>query len=152
MWKLLTIICVALVACNSSDKSQITSPATEPVKKTVAPRKTYPSDEVNAQLDGKWKWCRTDCCGRLKRIQWADTSKTQVVLEFETKYREVKRFENDRQVKTDNYAIEYGLLGGDRPTIRIGNGRSALLQFKEDTLLLNYQYMDLQIEYYVKQK
>lgn len=98
---------------------------------------------------GKWNWIQTKCCGRGAKITKPDAQK-----HMELVLKQGGSFD-----KTDGGSKTSGTwtLGtfnaeDDRQTITLADEKPALLQGGGDTLILNYQYMDLQIEWYVRVK
>ena len=106
--------------------------------------------EIQKRLLGTWEWHKTLCCFRLPNtIQ--DTSALIQTIRF-TKQGLFERYLGDEITGQEEYLIKIGLMNDNRPTIRIAEGPPAIVHFKQDTLILDYGYMDLQTEYYVKMK
>ncbi len=120
------------------------------------------SDDINDEKDsrdqksdrthwvvGDWKWIKTNCCGRGAKITTPDAQRSMSLTinvggTFD---------KTDGGSKTNgNFTLGNFSEEDNRPTITFSDERPALLQGGGDTLILNYQYMDLQIEWYVREK
>ena len=101
------------------------------------------------EIVGRWKLYKTECCGRNKSTRMAEDT------EEESRY---MKFESDGMVKYQDHGtllkkVPYHFettKEGDQDWIKIGDEPTAIYVIKGDTLMLNWEYMDLQIEYYLK--
>lgn len=98
---------------------------------------------------GNWRWIKTNCCGRGAKITTPDALRSMsLAINIGGTYDKT-----DGGSKTNgNYTLGNFSEEDNRTTITFDDERPALLQGGGDTLILNYQYMDLQIEWYVREK
>ncbi|GIV33205.1 MAG: hypothetical protein KatS3mg031_0740 [Chitinophagales bacterium] len=142
---------MALFACKAyPEKSQNTAP-----EKPVDMQSTHPapSDSVEEggiekKIQGAWRWYKTSCCFRMPRITYGDSLPQPKVLDFNEGT--VKYFSGDKLTDSLSYRIDYNLMRENRPVIVIGDKPPAFVYFKDDTLVIDYGYMDLQTEYYLR--
>lgn len=135
----LAAVVISVMACNTSKGSQ-NNTTDEFV--TVKPQQDLPD------IYGKWRWVKTDCCGRMHQVI-TDTSDipSYLVLEKDGK---LKRLHGDKTQKVATYTYQQDLNLG-YPTLSISEvSQPALIHFVGDTLLVDYGYIDLQTEYYIK--
>lgn len=100
---------------------------------------------------GAWKWYKTSCCFRQPRIAYADSLPYLKRLKFGTDG-VLQMFHDDTLKAASVYEVKYGLRNDDaRPVLKIDH-RTALLAIRGDTLIIDYGYMDLQTEFYLREK
>ena len=99
-------------------------------------------------LIGTWRWNYTNCCGRRPRItkdSTADKTTIKFVDEQTLNYYSGGKLTASKVYRTGKMA--------DKKTIRIeGNPYSAVIQITADTLMIGYGYMDLQNEFYIRER
>ena len=107
-----------------------------------------PESNLENMILGTWEWYKTNCCYRMPKTTYADTSEEKTRLRFREN-NILEYYLDDQLTKTANYKVGYGLMDDKRPTLRIDH-RAALLYIRQDTLIIDYGYMDLQTEFYFK--
>lgn len=136
----------------------------EKVKQTTQPNTTTnnqnnmeTSTETNTTttttnpLIGEYIWVKTICCGRLRNVTTPESKNEVVKLEFKTNGKMVKTTNNARAAEIDYTYMTTGTIYPDRPQLKIeGRRQDALVRYEDGLLVLDYQYMDLQLEYYKK--
>ena len=144
---LFLIIIILTIACSSprngtgeTKPDDISSAKNTIVSQTDSPEK---------KILGKWDWYKTICCGRLHQTTFAGKENGTKTLQF-MENNEVIISENTKPVKKETYQITYKEIYEGRPHLKIGEGKIALIEFSADTLVIDYGYMDLQTEYYVR--
>lgn len=115
-------------------------------------KNSYNLKDVKQKLVGSWKWEKTKCCGRNARW-YTDSLNENRILKFKGD-NIVEFYQNGKLQKQEKYLLEEKSVYPDRPQITIGEKTMgpALLEFEGDQMIINYGYMDLQIEYYKKVK
>ncbi|HXH18690.1 MAG TPA: hypothetical protein VNJ07_06365 [Chitinophagales bacterium] len=104
--------------------------------------------QLATRILGTWKWHKTRCCFRTPKTTYADSLSYSRIIKFSDGT--LQTFHGDTLKETSNYTVKYGLTEhDDRPVLQI-NGRPAFLYFIHDTLVIDYGYMDLQTEYYLR--
>ena len=149
-YQLLTVLLILLLSCNSSKKNQVaevepTSPKVEPQIQEDTPQQEGNMEE---QILGDWEWFKTNCCYRTPKTTYADTTESKTILNF-TENNQLEYYQGEKLTKTTGYKIVYGLMDDKRPTLKIDH-RTALLYIRNDTLIIDYGYMDLQTEFYLR--
>ncbi len=141
---LFSLIFFALIsACNGS-KNTIKQEHSATKKPVVNPQV-----ENEEALIGRWQLYKVDCCGRNKSTTMAEGT------EDANKY---LKFTNDGMVKFQDHGtlekkVPYSfenVMNDNLNWIKIGDKPTAIYTIKGDTLILNWEYMDLQLEYYLK--
>ncbi|MBX7224847.1 MAG: hypothetical protein K1X55_02330 [Chitinophagales bacterium] len=100
---------------------------------------------------GTWNWYRTDCCGRMKGTQLAkdvEDTKTYKIYNDGT----YDLIVNGKTTTTGKYALGTGTPYKGRESIQFDNQQGALMTISNDTMILSWEYMDLQVEFYTKGK
>lgn len=102
---------------------------------------------------GDWEWEKTICCGRTPVRETPETTQTTKALRFQ-KGGLLQYLSGSEIISTQTYKISYGLRDSDDhcAVITIGAAQPGLLYIKEDTLIIDYGYFDLQQEFYIKRK
>lgn len=110
----------------------------------------------NTSLTGTWTWVKTVCCGRIRTISTPESSSSTVSLMLNAdhtykKYRndELKEGSFQTRIGINDYAVE---TGDRRDVIVFDTESAAYYYFLKDTLVIDYGYMDLQTEYYLRKK
>lgn len=100
---------------------------------------------------GNWNWLETYCCGRMKGVEKASITKEVKGINI---YPDGKfeRTENGKVVSSGAYTMGTGTPYKERNSIQFDQSPGALIDFKGDTVVLSWEYMDLQIETYVRGK
>ncbi|MBK7503820.1 MAG: hypothetical protein IPI52_01550 [Bacteroidetes bacterium] len=100
---------------------------------------------------GNWSWLETYCCGRMKGVEKASITKEIKGLNIypDGNY---ERTENGKVTTTGKYTMGTGTPYKGRESIQFDENVGALLQINGDTAILSWEYMDLQIETYVRAK
>lgn len=99
-------------------------------------------------LHGDWNWLKTICCARTPQTLYAKDAEKSKTINFSPEgiYTE---YENGQVVSKKDYEVG-NALNDRRLTLLIGDYRTAIMHIKEDTLVLDYGYMDLEITYYTR--
>ncbi len=154
------IICLSvalfLFSCKTAEEStDQTKAATQEQKPRQEPAETHdeiPQSNLEEFILGDWGWEKTICCGRTPHTETPETLNSAKTMRFQ-KGGMVVFLSGNEILSTQTYHISYGLSDGDkRPVIIIGASRPGLLFIKDDTLIIDYGYVDLQQEYYVRRK
>ncbi|QQR98481.1 MAG: hypothetical protein IPK18_02830 [Sphingobacteriales bacterium] len=109
----------------------------------------------NKTIYGKWEWLKTECCGKKKGTTTPDTYGDKIILELlpnntfaenANKYR-VPRSGNITLSKVNSYDKQV-------KTIQFNDERPAYYSLSQngDTLILSWEHLELQKEYYLKTK
>lgn len=108
-------------------------------------------ENLETKILGSWEWLMTKCCYRTPRTYTSDTLAYKRILRFR-KNGVLEYFNGDTLKKTASYEVGYGLMDDDRPVLNIDDTRPALLHIQNDTLIIDYGYIDLQTEFYRRSK
>ncbi|MDX2001933.1 MAG: hypothetical protein SFW35_05860 [Chitinophagales bacterium] len=114
----------------------------------ATPTNTQKSKSSDPML-GTWKWLYTSCCSRRPQII-KDTSAKATYLRINDN-KNAQWLHGKQVTKKETFDIEHTKEGPIKIKFSTNN-YPAYLSFKGDTMILNYGYMDLQTEYYLKQK
>ena len=136
-----------------TDTLNIPNPSeNEPKPDKPLPGKATAQDNIATKILGKWKWEKTHCCGRNAQT-YTDTLNENKILHFKSGGK-VEFYENGKLQKVENYSVEENHDHLKRPAITIGEETlgPAILEIEGDKMMINYGYMDLQIEYYKRVK
>lgn len=107
--------------------------------------------EAIQALEGSWQWIKTECCGRMMSEIFPKEDEDARIISFDLKGN-ARYFTDETKEKVSEVPYELDKLGPTQPTIRMGELQPAIFTVKNDTLILSWGYMDLQIEYYVRPK
>lgn len=142
-------IFIVLNACQK--KINPSSQAEAAHKNEVFPKsEAIPFQKQHEQLSGKWIWVKTICCGRTARLSTPEILNQSSALDFNGKG-QVKLLKNDTLEATLKYRFFEGFAQENQIMLAIGdNPRAAYFQVQNDTLILDYSYVDLQTEWYIK--
>lgn len=106
-------------------------------------------EQTKRELFGTWQWHRTDCCARLPNTTYAkDTDKPKSL--YFSKNNTLTYFENGKETSTVPFEVGRA-FNDDRVTLKSGEFKTAIMHLKGDTLVLDYGYMDLAVDYYIKE-
>ncbi len=86
----------------------------------------------------------------MPKITYGDSLPQPKILTFEKDL--VKYYSGETLTDTVSYKIDYNVMRDNRPIILIRDKHPGYIYFKSDTLVIDYGYMDLQTEYYLKKK
>jgi hypothetical protein len=154
---LLRIIFVAaifqlLYANCKTSKSNLQNGQTQP---DVSDGPKYTSADtfylLKQKLAGNWIWLKTDCCGRIKKTSTPKTTNTTIEKQFNTDGTVVVRT-NGKSEGTLAYRLLFSYMNDNDTMISIDDGRAGLLRFFGDTLVIDFGYVDLQTEWYVRNR
>jgi hypothetical protein len=131
--------------CETSKKT-LKNNETETVKVTSDTMDNEKSKSISDELTGSWEWIKTDCCGRTTKTTYASPEAEKRVITF---YEDgtVLFYSVDPEGKMEKQKYTKGMMG-EQETIKIGTLQPAIMEIENDTLVLNWGYFDLQIEYY----
>lgn len=141
-------------SCKTSKDQSKNEPAVIETWQPVQPDtvKVVPDAPLETLIVGNWQWAKTICCGRTPQTETAESLPAPKILKFQPGGM-LQYFSGDSKISDQTYKIVYELLKDDgRPTITIGARQPALLFIEGDTLLIDYGYIDLQQEYYIRVK
>lgn len=103
---------------------------------------------------GNWVWVKTECCGTQKGITTPETFGDQIELTInpDMSFKETAnkyRVPRSGKIKLEEKTV---LNSSNIKTIQFNDERPAQYTFsaKGDTLILNWEYLGLQKEFYVK--
>lgn len=99
-------------------------------------------------LYGEWIWLKTHCCGRIMNVT-VDTAQTPTIISFTQDGKQLTyKGKQVARTKTYEFYIDPNL---GSPALKLeGVSAPALVHINGDTLVLDYGYMDLQTEFYVR--
>ena len=105
---------------------------------------------IGEKIIGSWTWQKTICCSRLPKTITSDTLDFPNILKFSPNGH-LEYFNGNSLDKMATYEISIGLMDDQRPIIKINDGIPGFIYIKGDTLLIiDYGYIDLQTEFYIK--
>lgn len=133
--------------CESSKKVAAIQD-TKTSQETMSTDATTNAKRASQDIMGSWEWVKTDCCGRTSKTTLADPNDEKRVISFD-KDGTAMFYTSDPEGRMAKQKFTLGTMG-TQPTIKIGELRPAIFTIKDDMLVLNWGYMDLQIEYYKK--
>lgn len=159
----LLLVLILSQACSTSKKRKtmtkeekletmrvMEKPATLKSETKKLDSKALANYNFSVQLLGTWNWYRTDCCARMPNTTYAKDVEDSKKLVFSENKR-MMYYKNN--TVTENLEYEVGnAFNDDRITLRTGEFKTAIAHIKGDTLVLDYGYMDLAIDYYLKAK
>lgn len=153
--KYLPIVLLILVgatpfyACHK--KTSTTVAATFNTDNNIQTAKTDTFQEQHQEIKGKWVWMKTICCGRVANVSTPEILKITSAIDFDGAGK-ARLFKNDSLEAKVRYRFFKSYLNDNRMMLVIGDSpRAAYFQINQDTLILDYSYMDLQTEWYVKE-
>ena len=153
------ILTLFVISCKTPKEQASTPPsAAVPQQEEQKPEETDSLSEdlksdspVENLILGEWYWQKTVCCGRTPSTETPETLKMAKGMNFQSGG--MVQFSWGEQNSTQTFKISYGFTpNDDRPFIVIGGGQPGLLVIKGDLLIIDYGYMDLQREFYVRKK
>ena len=140
-----------LLSCNGNRQNSTQVSAGSVDTNNTVVDTTAQNQTLEQQIIGQWQWWKTNCCYRTPEITFADTTKPPLILKFEATGN-LEYWSGDSLTNASFYEIKYGLMNDKRPVLKIGDRQPGLLLVKGDTLIIDYGYMDLQTEYYLRRK
>lgn len=136
----IAIILSILNSCKSTQKQHT-------VNNNTANKQT----NLQKQLQGNWQWIKTNCCGRLNTITTPESTEQNISYTFEKTGVLIKNVNGNSETTT--YSIGNSFNAEKDTMLQLGNmPRPAYIHFKVDTLIIDYGYIDLQTEWYIKAK
>lgn len=136
----------------STDQINAATQYQKPKQEPAGNHAEIPQDNLEDLIFGDWEWEKTICCGRTPHTETPETLSSTKTMRFQ-KGGMVIFLSGNEITSNQTYQISYGLMNDDkRPVITIGASRPGLLFIKDDTLIIDYGYVDLQQEYYVRRK
>ena len=146
-------LCILLFSCKTSKDNSPQSNSIHPKDVAAEPASAHDSLQSMVLYEkailGIWKWWKTSCCFRQPRITYGDSLPYPKLLNFKLDGT-LETFHGDTLKTKSSYEVNNGFQPGDnRPVLNL-NHRTAFLFIKGDTLIIDYGYMDLQTEYYLK--
>lgn len=137
---LIIILTVCFFSCKSKKESQ---------QVLLETKENQQIKSVNEKLLGSWNWVKTNCCGRISKITTPKITNTTVKYDFMSN--NVLTVTTNQKSEIISYNIANSFNAEKDTMILIGNKKTpAYLRFFNDTLVIDYGYIDLQTEWYVK--
>jgi hypothetical protein len=137
----LIIISTTFTACKSNKQSKVVNNPSEKIIRA----------ETNS-ITGQWQWLQTSCCGRVPKITTPKTENLNVLLILKVD-NTFEKLENTTLKENGKYEINKTIDGDKREMIKLSTiPRSGYLYIQNDTLIIDYGYIDLQTEYYIRKK
>lgn len=137
----------------TADPQTNEAPAAQPVSDTSGTARQAQQDRSNKQmlsaLYGEWQWIRTACCGRVQQDSYPAASDPPRIISF-FEEGSARYFSGREKTSTSLLPFRVGSLGPIQPTITIGEMRPAIFRVHNDTLTLDWGYIDLHTEYYTR--
>lgn len=123
-----------------------TTKTTEDLNKQVT--KVNTEDDKLPEITGPWLWVKTNCCGRMQTTSY-DTAALPTILQIGEKGKFTKT-KGDDLLQSTTYTYFYDESLGSNVLKLADRNMPGIIHFREDTLLIDYGYMDLQTEYYIR--
>lgn len=134
--------CAILISCKSNKQGKVT---TENAAVKNMNTKTN-------SIVGEWQWAKTSCCGRVPKITTSKSENRNILLNLKAD-NSFEKFENSLLKEKGSYELNNAIEGDTRTMIKLSTiPRNGYLFQQGDTLAIDYSYIDLQTEYYVKKK
>ena len=138
---------LACIACNTPKNGESTPDTAQTKQPTKAPEPT-PEVEALTDITGPWLWVKTVCCGRMQRTS-VDTSDVPTIVQIGSDGSYSQTHGNELQRNT-TYKYSFDKSLGANVIKLDDRNMPAIVHFNGDTLLMDYGYMDLQTEYYIR--
>ncbi len=134
--------------CEGSKKTTDNSGDPNPKEEKMNAEENEKLEKLTEGLIGSWEWIRTDCCGRTSRTTYPSPEANKRIITF---YEDgtVLFYTIDPDGDMIKQKFTEGMMG-NQTTVKIGPLQPAITEITDDTLMLNWGYFDLQIEYYKK--
>jgi hypothetical protein len=121
-------------------------------KTTTVNVTTNNTNSTSMNVAGMWQWVKTSCCGRTPVISTPQTENKAVVLNLKSGGTFEKTV-NGNKTESGSYEVKDGMSGENTKTIKLSTiPREGYISILNDTLIINYGYIDLQTEYYKRVK
>lgn len=141
------VIIFVLSSCKSKEK----------ITKTTDTETNSKAEDKLPSLVGEWTLIKEICCGRTKTTYVGNDLRKNIKLKIDDK-KNAKIFSlNTSSGNIDNYEakVEFKQEAArenrlERNYLRFGDRKWAMFRLQNDTLIIDYSYMDLQTEFYVK--
>jgi hypothetical protein len=131
--------------CEGSKKVTDNTDA-QPKEVTMNADENEKLEKLTEGLIGSWEWIRTDCCGRTSKTTYASPeAEKRIIAFYEDGTALFYTIDPDGAMTKQKYTK--GMMG-NQATVKIGPLQPAIMEISDDTLMLNWGYFDLQIEYY----
>lgn len=118
--------------------------------KTTTESLTNNPNTTQTNFIGNWQWVKTSCCGRTPVITTPQTENTTITLNLK-KDNTFERTVNGNTARGGTYEIKKAMEGENSNTIKLSTiPRDGYISIINDTLIINYGYIDLQTEFYIK--
>lgn len=118
--------------------------------------KTAPTSWVEStSIYGKWRWIETECCGKKRGKTTPDSYGNNIFLNINANNTFNEQSEKHRVPREGNITLSKLLKDGKTyKTIQFNDERPAHYELSKngDTLVLSWEYLELQKETYVKAK
>jgi len=153
-WKAILLCCSFFIFfCKTPKEHKQESAVLKNAEQTELQAETdTPQGSIEKLIVGEWQWDKTICCGRTPSTQTSESLKAPKVLRFNPDGT-VQYFSGEEETSTQTYKITYAMRDYNRPVITLGDSpRAGLLFIRGDTLVIDYGYMDLQQEFYLRKK
>ena len=110
----------------------------------------------STSIYGKWKWASTECCGKKKGITTPDSNEDNIFLELKSD-NTFKETSNKHRIPRQGTIILTKTYKEDKSytnMIQFNDERQAHYNLSKngDTLILSWEYLELQKETYVRVK
>lgn len=109
----------------------------------------------NKTIYGKWLWFKTECCGKKKGITTPDSYGDNILLELLADNTFIENATKHRVPRNGKVSI-FKVTNNEKTirTIQFNDERPAHYSLSQngDTLILSWEYLELQKEYYYRTK
>ncbi len=117
-------------------------------KGTAASGGKRPLEETGI-IPGTYEWVKTICCGRMRNVKIPDESEKKTRV-FKSSGELVETAGPENRATNKNWKIVDNEMLDDHTVLQIDDGRNAIIRYKGDTLIIDYGYMDLQTEFWLR--
>mgnify|MGYP000259422061 CR=1 FL=1 len=158
-WLIIIIVLsmVVFYACTPTKKPNKTAAATSTTTTTTTTTtESTTAPTIEQQLEGSWLMHKYVCCGRKRVEEMGRGIKKPKQLVFAANNQVTIKNLRTQESKTTTYQLETKKEGTNPPITYIILGttmpKKGIVRFEGTELVLDYQYMDLQQEFYRKAK
>jgi len=150
--KVVLFLFMSVILFSCKTKKDVPQLNTEAVKNHQETIEEEPYADYYKKLEGRWIWLKTSCCGRVPKETNPQT--TGFTIEFDFKPdKTFDAYRDGKLEKTLPYKLGNYIFNETRPLMVMGESpRPAYILFRSDTLVIDYGYMDLETEYYIRKK